>query len=162
MRICKNLSDWAKENVFTGNIFEGNLVDGSLYFVLYIVIPIIITSISLIGLDNADLINIASCYLTIFISSLGCIYDAINRWEDRNGAKRNRKLILMICCLICVAIYCLVVIFGALYAKRDLRNDYWLLAYVFSNIIAGMDIINCINVKLAKQDTVGPKGGEEQ
>ncbi|MCH5261424.1 MAG: hypothetical protein J1F42_00760 [Lachnospiraceae bacterium] len=152
--LSQAVKKWAEENVFKGNIFQGKLVDGSLYFVLYMVIPIIITSVSLIALENVNFINIASCYLTIFISSLGCIYDAINRWEDGDSIECNRKLIVMVVFLACVTIYCLVVIFGVLFAQKDLRNDFFLLAYVCSNVIAMMDLINCINLKLAKQDTV--------
>lgn len=162
MNIRNNIRTWTNDNVFKGNIFHGKLVDGCLYFVFYIVLPIIITSVSLLALENADLINIAACYLTIFISSSGCIYDAINRWDDRDGIERNRKLFVMILFLVCAVIYCLVVILGTLLAQIDLRNDYFLLAYVFSNVIAIMDLVNCINLKLAKQDTVELKGGEEE
>lgn len=155
---CKK---WIENNIFEGNIFQERIYDGTLYFVLYIVLPIIITSVSLIALRNADVMNVAYCYITIFISSLGCIYDAINRWEQKDGSERNRKLFIMILCLICVVIYCLVVIFAALIPRMIIRKDVFLLAYVVSNVIAIMDAANCVLIKLAKQKIVVQNGGEE-
>lgn len=158
----ENIIRWIESNVLQGNIFQGKTLDGCLYFVFYMVLPIIITSASLIALTNADLMNVASCYVTILISSLGCIYDAINRWEYRIGSKRNRKLFIMIFLLVCVAIYCLVVIFVALIARKILRNDFFLLAYIFSNMIAIVDLTNCFWQKLAKQDAIIQNGDEER
>ena len=145
---------WIRNNIFEGNIFQEKIYDGCLYFVLYIVLPIIITSASLIALGNADVMNVTYCYITILISALGCIYDAINRWEQKDGSERNRKLFIMILCLICVAIYCLVVIFAALIPRMIIRKDVFLLAYVASNVIAIMDAANCVLIKLAKQKIV--------
>lgn len=151
---------WVKDNVMQGNIFQGQIWDGSLYFVFYMLLPIIITSASLIALTSADLINTAYCYVTILISSLGCIYDAITRWEHRTGSERNRKLFIMILFMICVVIYCLVVIFVALIARKIVRNDFFLLAYIASNVIAIVDAVNCIMQNLAKQDVIRQNGGE--
>ncbi len=158
----ENIRSWIENNVLQGNIFQGKTLDGCLYFVFYMVLPTIITSASLIALTNADLMNVASCYVTILISSLGCIYDAINRWEYRIGSERNRKLFIMIFLMVCVAIYCLVVIFVALIARKIMRNDFFLLAYVFSNMIAIVDLTNCFWQKLAKQDAVMRNGDERK
>lgn len=145
-----------------GNIFQEKIHDGCLYFALYIVLPIIITSASLIALDNADVMNVTYCYITILISSLGCIYDAINRWEHKDGSERNRKLFIMLLCLVCVAIYCLVVIFIALIPRMIIRMDVFLLAYVASSVIAIVDVANCFLIKLTKQKIVVQNGGEER
>ena len=156
----EKIRSWIESNVLQGNIFQGKTLDGCLYFVFYMVLPIIITSASLIALTNADLMNVASCYVTILISSLGCIYDAINRWEYRIGSERNRKLFIMIFLMVCVAIYCLVVIFVTLIARKVMRNDFFLLAYIFSNMIAMVDLTNCFWQKLAKRDII--QNGDEE
>lgn len=149
IRNCK-----IRDFIIRGNIFQEKTLDGSLYCVFYVLIPVIITAASLVNLNRENITNVAYCYVTILISSLGCIYDAINRWEDRIGSDRNRKLFIMILFLLVVAIYCMVVIFFALIASKIIKGDIFLFAYVASNIIAIGDWFNCILIKLAKRETV--------
>lgn len=61
-----------------------------------------------------------------------------------------------------VQIYCLTVIFVALIARKIMRNDFFLLAYIFSNMIAIVDLMNCFWQKLAKQDAIIQNGDEEK
>ena len=157
----KSFKNWIRNNIFEGNIFQEKIYDGCLYFVLYIVLPIIITSVSLIALGNADVMNVTYCYITILISALGCIYDAINRWEHKYGSERNRKIFIMLLCLASVVIYCLVVIFIALIPRVIIRMDVFLLAYVVSSVIAFVDVVNCFLIKLTKQKIIAQSGGEE-
>ena len=62
--------------------------------------------------------------------------------------------------MVCVAIYCLVVIFVTLIARKVMRNDFFLLAYIFSNMIAMVDLTNCFWQKLAKRDII--QNGDEE
>lgn len=135
-----------KENLFhnwvQGNIFSHKKRDGILYAIFYIVLPVSITAWSLYAFPT-DFAAGVYCYLTILISALNCLYDAINRWTDEKSII-NVKLVIMIISISVVWIYCLVIILGMLLTSNVvLRIDKFLYAYFITVIIALSDLVCC-------------------
>ncbi len=139
-----------KAHTIRTNIFSFKKGDGVAYLTFYIILPIIITGISLYSFPP-DVAAGIYCYVTILISALNCLYDAGNRWLSGEKSKRNAKLFIIMCFLVIVAVYCLVVILGTLIAKDGwLRICDWLLfAYVLANVIALVDIVECFTPDIA-------------
>ena len=117
--------------------------DGIAYLAFYIIIPIIITAISLVTFPVNDNVSAIYCYITILISALNCIYDAANRWEDKKSI-RNTKLLVILLMTSIVVIYCLVVIIYILIANSTAcRYDGILCVYFISVIVSFLDIGAC-------------------
>lgn len=138
--------DGTKEGIFhnwvQGNIYGHKKLDGILYFIFYIIIPVVITAWSLYAFPS-DIAAGVYCYLTIFISALNCLYDAINRWQ---GVKSivNVKLIIMIISITIVGIYCFAVILGMLLTKSIAhRVDGVLCVYFVIVVVAMSDLFCC-------------------
>lgn len=122
------------------NIFEGRIGDSAAYFAFYVVIPILITIVSL-NARSTELIADVYCFVTILVSVFNGIYDAGNRWHGNEKSRRNLKLALIMLFNSVVAIYCLYVIFLALIAHDiSLRCDLILLSYSGTCIIAVWDL----------------------
>ncbi len=141
-----------KETIFhnwiQGNIFGRKKLDGTLYIIFYIIIPVIITAWSLYAFPE-DITAGTYCYLTILISALNCLYDAINRWKSERTII-NVKLFIMILSIATVAIYCLYVIIGMLLTGNLIqRLDILLCVYFITIAIALWDFVCCIAGDLA-------------
>lgn len=139
--------DYTKENIFynlvQGNIYNHKKHDGILYIIFYIIIPVIITAWSLYAFPS-DFAASVYCYLTILISALNCMYDAINRWQDEKSII-NVKLVIIIVSVSVIWIYCLVVIMGMLITTNtNLRADIFFCAYFATIIVALFDFVCCI------------------
>lgn len=152
-----------KELAVNQNIFSLKKIDGVAYLLLYIVLPIIVTGISLYAFPS-DMVAGIYCYVTILISAFNCLYDAGNRWLSEEKSKRNAKLFIIICFVGVVAVYCLTVILGTLIAKDGwLRIFDWILfAYVFANVIALIDIVECFTLDMAWKACVGGPDSKEE
>lgn len=138
----KNGFQQLKENWINGNIFKYNKVDSGAYFFFYILIPIIVTIVSL-QVSTKDYTAIAYCYLSILISTFNCLYDSGNRWVAEKSII-NAKLFSMMLSNVIVAGYCLVVIFCILVLNDEsCRNDKILYIYMVSAAIATGDIAAC-------------------
>jgi len=143
-KISLLVKSWRKEN-----IYNFNNLDSSLYFVLYIVIPIIITFASLNALNNDDN-AIVYCYVTILISTLNGVYDSINRWKSGIKSIHNTKLFIIIVSNAVIGIYCTYVIVNILINPNwNCRMDCILLVYFFTIVVALSDICACVSREMA-------------
>ena len=70
-------------NLFRFNIFQHRKWDAIFYTLLYIVVPVFSTVVTLLNIQMAER-ALAYCYLTILISIANCIYDAAGRWEKNS------------------------------------------------------------------------------
>ena len=134
----------------TNNVFNFRKGDASAYLVLYIVLPILITCLSIKYPTN----NIATvyCYLTIFVSAVNGIYDAANRWVGKSF--RNVKLFVIIFGCTGVCIYTAYVILSLLITEAVSKCDGFLLSYVLVLLIALPDCIACFAADMAYKDCV--------
>lgn len=73
------------------NIFEGRIGDDTAYFAFHVVIPIVITTVSL-SVPSTEPISNIYCFVTILASIFNGIYDAGNRWRPNERSRRNLKL----------------------------------------------------------------------
>ena len=80
------ISSWISEN-----IFDFRKGDSIAYFALYVLVPVIITWVSLKTLSTDD-VSIIYCYMTILISALNSIYDGANRWNSKYKSIRNARI----------------------------------------------------------------------
>lgn len=131
-------TSWINANIF--NFRKG---DSIAYLSLYIVIPVIITWISLqvLPMDN---ISIIYCYLTILISSLNSIYDSANRWNSATRSIYNLKLFIIMLSNLIIIIYCFYVVMYILISQStNCRCDWILFSYIFATIISLVDAISC-------------------
>lgn len=134
------------------NIFNYNKLDASLYMIFYLVIPILITSIS-IYTTLSEVVALAYCYLSILISALNGIYDAINRWKSFIKTVHNTKILLIILANGAVCVYCLyIVLYTLMKNKIPARCDLFLLAYLVTIVISAWDFWNCIANELALKE----------
>ena len=112
--IKKAGSAWIKDNMF-----KYNKVDGGAYFALYLVIPVIVSYISLQVAKQS--LEITYAFLSILITALNCIYDAYNRWNRESKSIVNLKLTVMGICLAGVSAYCFYVIVGNLLEWTEIK-----------------------------------------
>ena len=137
-----------KKNWINGNIFKYNKVDGGAYLFFYVLIPIIVTVVSL-NVSETDYTAIAYCYLSILISAFNCLYDSANRWNAEQSTV-NVKLFCMMLANVIIVGYCLVVIFWVLVlSDTTCRMDAILYVYLFSVAISVGDIIACYSKDMA-------------
>ena len=136
------------------NIFKHRKGDSIAYFFLYIVIPIIITVVSLAGVQT-DGIAVIYCYLTILISAINSIYDGANRWDYNKKTVCNFKLFLVFVSNGIITVYCLYIILGTLiFNTVPVRLDWILFVYLITIAISGFDIVTCFTRDIAVRDYV--------
>ena len=137
------------------NIFKFKKGDAIGYFVFYIIIPIIITTVSLIQNHKGNPIDSVYCYMTILISALNAIYDGGNRWTVKKSPQ-NIKIFIIFLSNIVVSIYCAVMIFIkiVLSDKFLVQADQVLFSYMGSVIIALIDIIACFTKDMALEECI--------
>ena len=122
------------------NIFEGRIGDATAYFAFYVVIPIVITTVSL-SVPSTEPISNIYCFVTILVSIFNGIYDAGNRWRPNERSRRNLKLSIIMLSKSLIAIYCLYVIFAALITQElPKRWDYAFFAYLGTCVVAIWDL----------------------
>lgn len=125
----------------TNNIFNSKMGDATAYLVFYVIIPILITFMSL-RVFPTDLVSGVYCYVTILVSLLNGIYDGANRWCSGVKSRRNAKILAIFIFNGIVAVYCLYIIFSVLIMeKMDCRNDCILFFYVGTCLVAGWDFV---------------------
>lgn len=147
------VESWMREN-----IYDFRKGDGTAYFVLYILIPVIITIVSLSELKG-DGISVVYCYITILISALNGIYDGANRWKGNKKSVHNTKIFIILGANTFVAVYCVYVVMYILITKNlKCRFDWMLLAYFFSIAVSFADIIACFLKEMTLQNCVGRSG----
>ena len=160
------MPDWSK-NLWKSwlktehNIFNDRKIDASLYLVLYIIVPVIVTYVSLQTLSGAENSAAMYCYLTILISAAGCLYDIINRWESVKSLK-NTKLFLMLIPVGVVGSYCLyrMICIGVLSgAASSSRTDHILYCYLITVVIASVDSFICFARNMALMSCAGTVDG---
>lgn len=145
-----------KKGWVEGNIFDFKKLDGAAYLVFYILIPVIVTVVSLNVLSTEDT-AIAYCYMTILISSLNSIYDAGNRWQSGIKTIRNTKIFVIIISNTVISIYCFWVIMQILISQGTYdicRWDWILLVYFIAIIIALGDIVGCFASDMVLRDCI--------
>lgn len=146
------LRDDFKKGWYRCNIFNYNKMDAGAYVVFYLIIPILITSIS-IQTTFSDITALAYCYTSILISAFNGIYDAANRWKPSVKTVHNTKVFLIILVDSFICIYCLYIIFYALMInKLPMRYDVLLLIYLITMLIGISDFGGCFADELALKD----------
>lgn len=139
-------------NSVENNIFHCNKGDGVAYLVLYIVIPVLITALSLITMSKTDKIAEIYCYLSIMISAFNCIYDGANRW-DKVKSGRNAKLFLIFICNVIVALYCIIEILQIFLLKKVIfKLEYIFLIYIVVIAVALYDLYICFGQDIVWKD----------
>ncbi len=145
----KEVKNTIKNSWINENIFKKNKADGAAYFILYVIIPIAITSITLATLAN-DNLSIVYCYLTIFISAANSIYDAANRWASNTKCLQNTKLFIIIFCNAVICVYCFCFILYILISKNvSKRWDGILLTYIVGALVSTIDTFVCFADNMA-------------
>lgn len=131
--------NWARENIY--NFRKG---DGVAYLALYILIPVIITIVSLSEIAINDDISIIYCYITILISALNSIYDGANRWKSNIKSVHNTKLFIILGADAVIVIYCIILVLYMLISKNfGYRKDAVLLVYFLAVAVSFFDIAAC-------------------
>ena len=139
-------------NSIENNIFHCNKGDGVAYLVLYIIIPVLITALSLANMSKTDEIAEIYCYISIMISAFNCIYDGANRW-DKGKSIRNTKIFLIHMCNGIISLYCIAEILQMTLLGNDLfKNEYIFLIYFIAVTIALHDIYMCFGQDLVWKD----------
>ena len=145
MTICTKAKSNIKKfcrNWINSNIFKYNKADSGAYFFFYILIPVIVTVVSL-KVSSTEYTAVAYCYLSILISAFNCLYDSGNRWTGEHSME-NTKLFIMMFANVIIVGYCLYVIFCVLVLKDvTCRKDGILYAYMLSVAISVGDIMAC-------------------
>lgn len=136
--ISSIVKNWANNN-----IYDLNKRDGILYLIFIILIPVIITYISLKSFPS-DRTAAVYCYLSILISALNSLYDITNRWKYKQRSMVNTKLFIMALPIIIVIAYCMYGVFcNLLTPNMNNRSDIWLYTYFLTIGIAIGDILAC-------------------
>lgn len=132
------------------NTFKFKKGDAVGYLVFYLLIPIIITTISLIENEQSGTENSIYCYMTILISSLNAMYDGGNRWIN-GKSPQNIKIFIIFLSNIIVSTYCIVMILGMLILndKHFFQCDQLFLAYIGSVCVTLFDIVACFMKDMA-------------
>lgn len=131
------------DNWIQNNIFGFRKGDGSAYLTLYIIIPVIMTVVSLSSLPR-DNVSIIYCYVTIFISAVNGIYDGALRWDASKKSIYNAKILLIFISNMIVAVYCMYVFLYILIQRNTgCRMDYILLIYILTITVAFFDVVSC-------------------
>jgi hypothetical protein len=139
------------------NIFHFRKGDGIAYLAFYIVIPIIISMITLYTLSKNEL-SVIYCYMTILISALNSTYDGANRWDSGTKSLYNTKIFIVLLADFVVAIYCAFVIIFILINENSIwRCDYILSVYLIAVAIALFDIIGNFACDMALQEYINKK-----
>lgn len=139
------------------NIFCLNKGDGGAYFVLYLVIPVLITFIGLCDTISEGLPAV-HFYVTILISAANCIYDAANRWDKDGKTVKNTKLFLVIASTTVVGIYSLAeALYMLITQNKPMRWDFVLVVYFVTVFVALTDIITCFGVGMEFEKIRIPK-----
>lgn len=126
---------WAESNIFLFRRW-----DGMLYGFLYILIPIIITFVSLTLSEN-ELILVANCYLMLIINAANCFYDALGRWDD-NVPLKKWKLGVLFGASIAVFVYGFIQLVAILgFSSQNLRRDGLLCLYLPAVAVTLIDIL---------------------
>ena len=144
------ISDWIHNN-----IYGYRKIDGIMYLAFYIIIPVIVTALSLYFFPTLNTAAVY-CYITILISSLNCAYDAANRWKSGKKTVINTKLVIMLIPVIIISIYCFFeILYISLTAQIDFRIDWVLCVYFFTIAVALIDIVSCFVQEMALRDCIG-------
>lgn len=156
MQIETMIRVWVSENIF--NLKKG---DGTAYLVFYIIVPVIVTLISLNTLPENGSAVVYS-YTTILISAMNCIYDAGNRWSGQKGV-RNIKLGLIILSSGIIVVYCISIIFLMLATNNtSFRFDWIFLVYILTIIVGVMDVVCCFTADMAWKACVDSGKSEDE
>lgn len=136
--IKKILGEWLKDNLFRFRVW-----DAGAYFFLYLLIPVIISYVSLKTAREQP--EIIYSYLSILISALNCIYDAANRWNTESKSIINLKLLVMIIVLAVISAYCIYMIIAKLLnLSGGIFFDEIFYVYYIIAAIAIVDIMVCL------------------
>lgn len=132
------------------NIYKFKKGDAVAYFVFYLLIPITITTISLVQNKGNSLENSIYCYMTILISSLNAMYDGANRWVSRK-TPQNIKIFIIFLSNSIVSVYCIFVILEMLILDNtDLFQCDWIFfSYIGSVCVTLFDIVACFTKDMA-------------
>ena len=139
---------WSKSN-----IFNNNKLDAFLYFVVYIVVPIVTIVFAMAKISEENLLESALCYLTILTTSLASFYDITNRWE-KTKSFMNTKLVIMAIPIIIVSIYSFSQIISILTLGYILPADGLYYVYGITVLITLIEGIRCILRDLALTSAV--------
>lgn len=146
------------------NIFNFRIGDATAYLVFYIVIPVVVTYITLRVLST-DMVSGVYCYVTILVSILNGIYDAANRWNVGIKGIRNTKIFVIYLSNGVVGIYCLYIIFYMLIMhEMGPRPDMILFAYLGTCFVAIWDAASAFVKDMSLKDAVTDQGtgGEDK
>ena len=128
------------------NIFSFKLGDATAYLIFYIVIPVMVTYISL-RVQSADIVS-----RTYF-------YDAANRWKRGIKCRCNTKLFVIFLSNGIIILYCLYIIFYVLIIhKIGYRFDAILLAYLGTCSVAIWDAAAVFLKDMSLKDAIRNNG----
>lgn len=159
MTICKRAKEIKTEGSHLTkswidyNIFKYKKGDAIAYITLYIIIPVVVTIISLSVLEKDD-VSIIYCYMTILISALNGMYDGANRWNSNEKTMLNTKIFIILVSNIIVSVYCFCIIMYVLISKNIVRWDWILLSYFLVVIVSLFDAVGCFAKDMALLDCI--------
>lgn len=142
------------DNWIEHNIFHKRKDDALLHGFLYIIVPIVVTAISLNSLTPNNWAETGYCFLTILINALGLGYDCFGRWDRDYKHIGNLKLGIMIIPVVIIVIYCFVNLVSILCYKTPIHYNWILCFYFVSVIIAIVDIVCCFAKNIALYDCI--------
>lgn len=144
------------ENMTRENMYNFKKGDGVAYCILYILIPVIITYVSLSKITGNDETSIIYCYITILVSVLNSMYDGANRWDSKNRSFRNTKLFIILFFNAIIAVYCIVVVLCILISSDlSCRRDMILFVYFGAIAVSFYDMAVCFFKDMALRNCVG-------
>lgn len=133
--------DSSKYSIRENNIYNKRKLDSVLYCVVYIVIPIVVTSTGFLkGFEDSR--ESIYWYTSIGISLLGVLYDCFSRWDSGIKSVKNTKIFFIGLNTMVVWGYCFFEIM-CLLQGIDVKKDWILLIYFVSVSISVHDIICC-------------------
>jgi len=125
-----------------------------MYFVFYLLLPIMITYFSL-KISTHSLLESGYCFVTILISALNGIYDAINRWDIGKKTVRNTKIGFICFANIVVFAYCTFMILEMVITENmNVRCDCILCVYSVTCSIAMWDLGKTLSKYMAIKQSV--------
>lgn len=122
------------------NIFNRSIGDAVAYFVLYGVIPILATFLSLRA-ASSNIVSEVYCYVTILITVLNSAYDGSARWRSSDKCRKNTKILSIWIADGILAIYCIYFILSFMIMETiEYRCNLILFTYTIPVLIALWDM----------------------
>lgn len=142
-KLGRFLSNWAMYNIFNFKKY-----DAFLYIILYGIVPVVVTFLSLKHAADTSL-KLVYCYTTILISAAGSFYDAVNRWKSNVRSFLNLKILFILVPDIIICGYCGYEIMSYIIGEIMYPCDYVLCAYFAAILIVFTDFCMCFTREIS-------------